>query len=86
VPQRRVPALAFAGAPRLHNGWFRPDEYPAILQRGEIVVPKRDARRGFGGMNVTINVTTPDADSFRASQGQIAASMARTLQRAQRSL
>jgi hypothetical protein len=49
-------------------------------------VPKREARRGFGGMNVTINVTTPDADSFRASQGQIAASMARTLQRAQRSL
>jgi hypothetical protein len=86
VPQRRVPALAFAGAPRLHNGWFRPDEYPAILQRGEIVVPKREARRGFGGMNVTINVTTPDADSFRASQSQIAASMARTLQRAQRSL
>jgi hypothetical protein len=86
VPQRRVPALAFAGAPRLHNGWFRPDEYPAILQRGEIVVPKREARRGFGSMNVTINITTPDADSFRASQSQIAASMARTLQRAQRSL
>jgi hypothetical protein len=86
VPQRRVPALAFANAPRLHNGWFRPDEYPAILQRGEIVVPKREARRGFGSMNVTINITTPDADSFRASQSQIAASMARTLQRAQRSL
>jgi hypothetical protein len=86
VPHRRVPALAFAGAPRLHNGWFRPDEYPAILQRGEIVVPKREARRGFGAMNVTINITTPDADSFRASQSQIAASMARTLQRAQRSL
>jgi hypothetical protein len=86
VPQRRVPALAFAGAPRLHNGWFRPDEYPAILQRGEIVVPKREARRGFGAMNVTINVTTPDAESFRASQSQIAVSMARTLQRAQRSL
>jgi hypothetical protein len=37
-------------------------------------------------MNVTINVTSPDADSFRASQSQIAASLARTLQRAQRSL
>ncbi|GIX11604.1 phage tail tape measure protein [Elioraea sp.] len=86
VPRRRVPALAFAGAPRLHNGWFRPDEFPAILQRGEVVVPKRDAQRGFGPANVVINITTPDAESFRASQGQIAAAMARSLQRAQRSL
>jgi tape measure domain-containing protein len=86
VPMRRVPALAFAGAPRLHDGWFRPDEYPAILQRGEIVVPKRDARRAMAPANVVINITTPDAESFRASQGQIAAAMARSLQRAQRSL
>jgi hypothetical protein len=86
VPRRRVPALAFAGAPRLHNGWFRPDEFPAILQRGEVVVPKREVGRAFGPSNVVINITTPDAESFRASQGQIAAAMARTLQRAQRSL
>jgi len=32
------PAL-FAGAPRLHKG-LAPDEYPAILQRGETVTPK----------------------------------------------
>lgn len=82
VPRRRVPALAFAGAPRLHNGWFRPDEFPAILQRGEVVVPKREAGRAFGPANVVINITTPDAESFRASQGQIAAAMARSLQRA----
>lgn len=31
---RSVPNLAFAGAPRFHGG-FAPDEYPAILQRGE---------------------------------------------------
>jgi len=31
---RMVPNLAFAGAPRFHGG-FAPDEYPAILQRGE---------------------------------------------------
>jgi hypothetical protein len=86
VPHRRVPALAFAGAPRLHNGWLRPDEYPAILQRGEMVVPKREAGRNFGAVTVTINVNTPDVEGFRASQGQIAASMARSLQRAQRSL
>jgi len=39
-PQTRFvnPAL-FAGAPRLHKG-LAPDEYPAILQRGETVTPK----------------------------------------------
>jgi hypothetical protein len=31
---RIVPNLAFAGAPRFHGG-FAPDEYPAVLQRGE---------------------------------------------------
>jgi hypothetical protein len=49
-------------------------------------VPKRDARRTLGPANVVINVTTPDADSFRASQAQITAAMARGLQRAQRNL
>jgi tape measure domain-containing protein len=88
VPTRRVPALAFAGAPRLHNGWFRPDEYPAILQRGEVVIPRQDARRAMtpAPATVVVNITTPDAESFRASQGQVAAAMARSLQRAQRSL
>jgi hypothetical protein len=86
VPHRPVPALAFAGAPRLHNGWFRPDEYPAILQRGEIVVPKREAQRALGATTIVMNITAADADSFRASQGQITAAMARGLQRAQRSL
>lgn len=39
VPIRTVPASAFAGAPRLHEGLAR-DEYPAILQRGETIIPK----------------------------------------------
>lgn len=40
-PSRRVPALAFAGAQRLHNGGIaglRSDEVPTILQRGEVVL------------------------------------------------
>jgi hypothetical protein len=86
VPGRRVPALAFAGAPRLHQGWFRPDEYPAILQRGEIVVPKREAQRALGATTIVMNISAADADSFRASQAQITAAMARGLQRAQRNL
>ena len=39
VPQRLLPAPVFAGAPRLHSG-LRADEYPAILQKGETVLPK----------------------------------------------
>lgn len=46
APRRRVSALAFAGAPRLHNGLMS-DEFPAILQKGELVIPKA-ARRGAG--------------------------------------
>jgi len=42
-PIRAVPAGTFSGAPRLHSG-LSSDEFPAILQRGEIVLP-----RGSGG-------------------------------------
>ncbi len=55
------PAL-FVNAPRYHSGGFaglRPDEVPAILQRGEEVIPKSDPRhamnRGAGG-NVKIEI------------------------------
>lgn len=42
--------------------------------------------RGGGGqsVNVTMNISTPDAQSFQRSQGQIAAQMARVLGRGQR--
>ena len=48
---RQVPALAFAGAPRMHSGgWagLRPDEVPTILQRGERVLNRREAAE-YGG-------------------------------------
>ena len=93
--QRLVPALAFAGAPRLHDGGMaglRADEVPAILQRGEMVLSRaqvaamgsaRDTQRP---VNVVMNISTPDAGSFRQSQGQIAADAARAMQRARRNL
>jgi len=34
VPTRRVPSVLFSIAPRLHGG-LMPDEYPAVLKRGE---------------------------------------------------
>lgn len=60
---RRVPALTFAGAPRLHSGTFglSADEMPAILQRGEQVLSRDQLRAGGGGpVKVTIeNRGTP---------------------------
>ncbi len=60
---RNVSPLVFAGAPRYHRGGFaglRSDEVPAILQRGEEVLPRTDPRhaanlRGGGGIKVEIN-------------------------------
>jgi tape measure domain-containing protein len=57
-PSRTVPASAFVGAPRYHSGGvagFKPGEVPAILKRGELVVPVPtsmrpvSASRGGGG-------------------------------------
>ena len=42
--------------------------------------------RGGGAMNVTVNISTPDIQSFNQSQGQIAAQMAQAIMRGQRNL
>ena len=44
------------------------------------------AARGAGGPMVTINVTTPDAESFRRSETQVAAMLARAVGLGQRNL
>src|SRR5690606_34073134 len=83
-PGRIVPAHAFVNSPRMHSGgWagLRPDEVPAILQRGERVLSRREAA-GYGAtaaqtVNVTINAR--DAESFRQSRTQIAADIARAV-------
>ena len=83
-PGRMVPALAFANAPRMHaGGWagIKPDEVPAILQRGERVLSRREAA-GYGqssapAVNVTIRVR--DAESFRQSRTQLANDIARAV-------
>jgi hypothetical protein len=85
----------FDQAPRYHGGGFTgsgllPDEVPIIARRGELVVPPerivREERteRDRAPITVSINVTAADANSFRASQGQIAAEMARAIDRASR--
>ncbi|MBL0320071.1 MAG: phage tail length tape measure family protein [Alphaproteobacteria bacterium] len=74
---RSLPAFAFAGAPRFHNG-LMPDEFPAILQKGETVIPRN---KKVGGMNVTFNISTPNAQSFIDSKGQIMSKFASEMQR-----
>jgi phage-related minor tail protein len=41
---------------------------------------------GSGGTQVTVNISTPNAESFRQSQGQVAALIARAVTRGQRNL
>lgn len=61
-----------------------------VGERGpELFMPQTAGRinptiGGGGGVNITMNVTTPDVSSFRASQAQIAASMMDAARRAQR--
>ncbi|HHN72859.1 MAG TPA: phage tail tape measure protein, partial [Thermopetrobacter sp.] len=89
APSRMVPAMAFAAAPRMHGGgWvgLRPDEVPAILQRGERVLSRREAQVYGAGAGVTININTRDAESFRQSRTQIAADIARAVSLGRRGL
>ena len=44
------------------------------------------AQGGGGGVSVTFNVTSPDADSFRRSESQVAAMVARAVALGQRNL
>ena len=79
-PSRMVPALAFAAAPRMHSdgvAGLRHDEVPAILQRGERVLSRREAQGYGGGVNVTIMAR--DAESYRQSRTQVAADIARAV-------
>ena len=83
-PGRMVPALAFAHAPRMHaGGWagIKPDEVPAILQRGERVLSRREAA-GYGQSSapaVNVTIMARDAESFRQSRTQVAADIARAV-------
>jgi phage-related minor tail protein len=80
-----APAAAFARAPRFHDGAFlRPDEVPAILQRGERVLSRAEARRyeragGEAAPVVNVTIQTPSPAAFQASRTQVAADLARAV-------
>lgn len=76
--------------PRYHNGGvsgLRPDEVPAILQKGEEVLTAKDPRHrdnGGAGGGVVVNVNFPNArntDEARQAGSEIAAKAAAAAQR-----
>jgi hypothetical protein len=83
-----IPALAFAGAPRMHScGWagLRPDEVPAMLQKGDERVlsrcelPAHGVQAGGSGQTVTVTINARDAQSFHQSRVQVASDIARAV-------
>jgi hypothetical protein len=88
-----VPLGVFAGAPRFHDGaYLKPDEVPAILQRGERVLNRKEARayeRGdprSSGAVVNVTIQTPNPTAFDSSRTQIAAGLARAVRSGMRGM
>lgn len=88
-----IPASAFRHALHFSQGTPNTSGIPAVLHPNEAVIPLSRGRRIPVEMGETaartiihapqtININTPDADSFRRSQTQIAADMTRAGQRA----
>ena len=93
APSVMAPAGMFKNAPKFAMGTPNVSGgVPAILHDNEAVVPLTGGRKipieggvGGGGGNTVVqnfNITTPDADSFRKSQSQIAVDAATAGQRA----
>ncbi|AMO44104.1 tail length tape-measure protein [Roseobacter phage DSS3P8] len=95
VGHATMPASAFRHAPHFSSGTANTSGIPAVLHDNEAVIPLSKGRKigvdlngaeGAGGgtkvVNQTWNISTPDADSFRKSQKQIAADGASSAQRA----
>lgn len=81
---RALPANVLRFAPRMHDGMYLgPDEVPAILQTGERVLNRSETqnynRREGGVIYAPVNIQTPNPQAFRASKGQIVASLARAV-------
>ena len=66
-PRRMIPAYAFAGAPRLHKG-LDADEFPAILQRGERVLSRKEVAQGGGNISFNIPMTINALGKIKAAQ------------------
>ena len=58
----------------------------ALIHQGERIIPAAQNRAGMGGASIVFNISTPDANSFRSSSGQIAAKMAMAIASGQRNM
>jgi tape measure domain-containing protein len=96
VGMASMPVSAFRNAPHFAEGTSNTSGIPAVLHPNEAVIPLSRGRKipvdmgdAAGGttnvVNQRFNITTPDADSFRRSQKQIAADAASAGSRAMRS-
>ena len=56
-----------------------PDEVPAIRQKGERVLSRRETAAYGAGGNVSITIQTRDAESVRQSRRQVASDIARAV-------
>lgn len=69
--RRNVSPAAFIGAPRMHGGGIaglRADEVPAILQRGEMVIPRLGRRSGE--RPITFQVINKNGSQIETSERQ----------------
>lgn len=83
---RAVSPSVFAGAKRYHRGGvagLQPGEVPAILQRGEVVLPRGIGRgQGGGDMNVQVGVRVDNDGNLQAYVDKISRRNAATTVRA----
>lgn len=93
VAHSALPASAFSNAPHFAQGTANTSGIPAVLHDNEAVIPLTKGRKvpvemggTAGGQTLnyapTYNIQTPDADSFRRSQKQVAADGFSAAQRA----
>jgi tape measure domain-containing protein len=66
---RPVDPALFHNAPRFHQG-LAPDEFPAILQRGEAVIPKNQVGRGGPSITNNFNVTVDGSKGGSSDQNE----------------
>ena len=79
--------------PRCRIGaYLKPDEVPAILQRGERILNQKEARAyqrddaRSNGAVVNVTIQTPSPTAFDASRTQIAAGLARAVRSGMRGM
>jgi tape measure domain-containing protein len=86
-----ISASSMRNAPSFDSGGLTSGGFPAILHPNEAVIPLSGGRKvpvdignnqGGNVNNVNFNISTPDANSFKRSEGQIAAKLSRTMSRA----